>query len=221
MRVILIISLLSLLSCTKEKKLEPIDRNKQMREKPIPQSPKGLVVKKSTRKHCIYRYQPFHTKIKWRGFKTHEKLAVGGEFKKFTIERKKQFSTQLIDIVKGAKVSIDSVTVDSANPERDDRLRRLFFQNWEFGTSIELFVKKVNVESSQIYVDLKMNNVTREIKFEYVQEGNFLRMFSTIDVLFWNMNKSLDALHNACKDLHNGKTWSQVEIELESHFMCG
>lgn len=187
-------------------------------DRPIPKSPPGLTSLNT--QNCVYRFQPFHTKLTWTAFKTEQKIGVKGSFKQISYQLKKTYGREISEILKDAKVNIITSSVTTKDKQRDNRLTQHFFQKWLNGDEINLLVKRVNMESKTLEAEISMNGVTNRIDFQIYIKDNYLRLDGKIDVLYFKLDKQLDAINKACHDLHAGRTWSDVDLTVETHFLC-
>jgi polyisoprenoid-binding protein YceI len=159
-----------------------------------------------------YKFQPKQNKISWKAYKTPEKVGVGGQFNKFNITPAKSQGT-IKQIVESSKFQINTSSVFTKNPERDKKIVANFFN------SVKLSGQVKNVSSNRIELDLTMNGKTIPAVMKYTVKNNILKAEGVIDVLDFMMNKNLAAINKVCYDLHSGKTWSDVNIYLESTFV--
>ncbi len=149
--------------------------------------------------------------IHWTAFKTPAKVGVKGSFNKVEITPTKN-KTSFEELLKGSKFSIDTASVNTANPGRDEKLVKFFFMD----TKIDGVVKSVS--SKVITTEMNINGQKRTVPLSYTFDGNKLNAMGTIDLFDFKMNKNLTSINNACKALHEGKTWNDVNIELEVKF---
>ena len=120
----------------------------------------------------------------------------------------------------GSKVAINTSSVDSANPARDKKLVDFFFNKMiQQGISAKITDLKTDKSDGKskavtgvVFVEIKMNNVTRpaELKFNY-DKGVF-QADGSIDLADYKALGALNSINKACYDLHQGKTWSDVGI---------
>ncbi|EQC43893.1 YceI family protein [Bacteriovorax sp. Seq25_V] len=150
-------------------------------------------------------------KIQWTAFKTPAKAGVKGSFDKITITPVKN-KTAFDTLLKGSKFSVDTASVNTANPGRDAKLKEFFFM----GTKIDGVV--TGVSKKMITTEMTINGQKRTVPLAYTLDGTKLNAKGTIDVFDFSMSKHLTSINNACKALHEGKTWNDVNIELEVNF---
>lgn len=153
--------------------------------------------------------------VKFVAFKTPAKVGVGGALKGFQIMKDKKAKTYK-DIMKSASISIDGDSVYTNNKARDKKIVKNFFQNAKDGGDIKAVVTKMS--SKKMKMDLTFNGITKNIPMTYKFENNTFNAKGFIDVLDFSASKSLKAINKACYALHEGKTWSDVELELVAKF---
>lgn len=160
-------------------------------------------------KECV-SINPQNTKVTWKAFKTYSKIGVNGGFTSVSFGEKAQGKT-IAEAITNKTFSIDTKTVSTGDTARDATIINSFFSKGDFKISgkVKSFSRK------KLVMDLNLNGVTKEIPLAYEIEGNKVKANGFIDVLDFNANAALAALHKVCGTLHEGKTWSDVEIGLE------
>lgn len=170
----------------------------------------ALLFSTATFANC-YQVNNAETKIQWTAFKTAKKAGVGGSFTKFEIKTTKKQGA-ILDLIKGARFTIDSNSVSTKNEGRDAKIEKFFFQDMKINGVV------TKVDSNYLYVDMTLAGKTVKVPLKYDIEGGELEAEGTIDVLDFGLSKNLSSLNKACLALHEGKTWSDVKVEIESKF---
>jgi len=160
--------------------------------------------------------QPTDVDVTWKAFKTPLKLGVGGHFTKVNYTSSVKSSTDLNTLVAGSTVAIEVASVDSNNKGRDEKLLNDFFKQMA-GPNIKakILSLKKNKDARKTgiaTVSVTMNGVTREVPMKYSFSGGILSADGVIDLLDFKALKALNAINKSCYDLHQGKTWSDVNI---------
>lgn len=171
-----------------------------------------LIISNFSSASCRYSIDPGKTTIKWKAFKTPKKIGVEGEFKKFTINTKN--ASTVNGLIESADFKIDTNSVNTGNKDRDNKIKKFFFNTDKDPLSITGKVKKV--KNNTTFAQLKINDQQKNIKFDNKLTESNVTLTSSIDVLSFGLNSNLLAIHNACKALHEGKTWPDVEIKIEA-----
>ncbi|PIP94139.1 MAG: hypothetical protein COW00_07985 [Bdellovibrio sp. CG12_big_fil_rev_8_21_14_0_65_39_13] len=152
--------------------------------------------------------------VKWTAFKTPSKVGVGGAFSKFTFDGKTR-STSIKDITYGLGLKIDHQSVDTSNQARDAKIAKFFFSTMK---GKEILARVTKIDDKNITLKVNMNGVDRDVPMNYTILGNELKANGVIDILDFSASKQLSAINKACLALHEGKTWSDVNIELTAQF---
>lgn len=173
---------------------------------------------------CTFEFDAKGTQMKWTAFKTTEKLAVAGSFDKVKVKPHKNKASAMIDLVHGAKFTIEAMSVNSGNPTRDATLKTVFFGKLD-KKEITGVVKKIGATPRGVMdVEIQLNGVSKVIPFEYsVQEDGKFESTGKIEAMDFNLKLQHEALSQACKALHAGKdgvskTWTEVDLQLVSQF---
>ncbi len=155
--------------------------------------------------------------VMWEAYKTPMKLGVGGTFDAIKLQAKPDQSVD--DLLDGARVVIDTKSIDSKNPGRDGKLVKAFF-NVQGVKAIEAVVNKVG--ENVVDVDITMNGVTKTVPMTLKKEGSKVKAQGYIDLGDFEMLPSLHSITKACYKLHQGKTWQDVKIafEIETKERC-
>ncbi|TGL61408.1 YceI family protein [Leptospira sarikeiensis] len=173
---------------------------------------------------CTYSVSQDATSLDWKAFKFTEKTGVGGKFTKVSISGAKS-SANIPDALKGLKFSIDSLDLDSANPERDPKIKGTFFGNLKANGKISGSVSSAKLEadgkSGSGIVKLTWNGVTKDLPLQFTFENGVIEAKGSLDVNDWKGGKALAALNAACSELHKSKDgksvlWPNVDIVIKS-----
>jgi hypothetical protein len=157
---------------------------------------------------CTYQTQI--PKVSWKAFKTYEKAGVGGTL---GVDKFHSTPSKTIDeVMIGNTILINTRSVNTANPSRDATLIESFFNVQKIAT-ISGTIQ--SVKNSKAYVMITINQVTKLIPIPYTISNDTIIAKGSIDLGDFSMIPSLQAINKACYDLHEGKTWQDVEIGFE------
>jgi polyisoprenoid-binding protein YceI len=160
---------------------------------------------------CRFEIKPQDVKVKWLAYKTPKKVAVQGEFKKFTFNTVK--ADDLIGSLKDATFNIDASSVSTGNPARDKKIVNNFFI--ENGNAIRISGKFSSKQAQEVTAKLEIQEVSKELNFEIEKKENTLILDTHINVLDFSLKENLSRINLACKALHEGVTWPDVRIIIE------
>jgi len=148
--------------------------------------------------------------VSWTAFKTPMKKGVGGTFKS-VVYKGAQKGESLTTLLKGSTVMIQTNNVDSGNGARDAKLVQFFFNQMD-GQMLEAKIIDLDETQKIVLVGVLMNGKGVNVPMAYTFDKG---VFTAKGVLDLGDFKALDALHainRACYDLHEGKTWQDVDI---------
>lgn len=160
------------------------------------------------------------TEINWTAFKTTDKVPVKGKFTKLNISNNVQGKTQT-EALNGVEFSIPVSSIFSNNPDRDHKLKTLFFGAMQ---NTELLSGTIHMSTDiSGYVDFSMNGVIEKLPFTYTSSENHIEIKTIMNTDTWQAQAALASLNQACFDLHKGadgvsKTWSDVAIDISVYF---
>lgn len=150
-------------------------------------------------------------KIVWTAFKTPEKAGVNGSFDKVALSGLNEEAATLVESLEGAQFEVDVLTVNTDDPARDKTLTDFFFAklNGNISGSFDAF------EDGKVKVTLQMNGVTKQKEFTYEATDTSVRIKGEIDILEdFTAQEAFDSIHKMCKALHEGKTWTDVLLDV-------
>ena len=160
--------------------------------------------------------QPTNVDVTFKAFKTPLKLGVGGHFTKVNYKSSVKSATDLNTLVAGSTVNIEVASVDSNNKGRDVKLLNDFFKQMagpDIKAKIVSLKKDKDARKTGIAtVLITMNGVTKNVPMKYSFSNGKLSANGVIDLFDFKASKALKAINTACYDLHQGKTWSDVNI---------
>lgn len=155
--------------------------------------------------------------VSWKAFKTPAKAGVKGSFKTMKHEGKTKGSS-IDEIIKDASLTIETnkKSVHTKDKSRDGKIAKFFFSTMSGGEQIKASVKKLT--KKRLTLAVTMNGQTVDVPMNYKIDGQKLEADGVIDVFDFKMVKQLEGINKACKALHEGKTWNDVEIFLSASF---
>ena len=167
---------------------------------------------------CTYAYNPGSTTIGWTAFKFTEKKGVSGVFDQVDVLIANN-SEDMLQTLSGASFTIPVSSINSENPERDLKLQNSFFGTMEATEIISGLVKSIDNENAT--VEISMNGISKDYNGTVVVEGEKVNFTTTINMVDFEAQSSVDSLNIVCGDLHTGedgisKLWSEVDINVET-----
>ncbi|MDD2448545.1 MAG: YceI family protein [Sulfurimonas sp.] len=175
-----------------------------------------------TKGSCILS-QEGNVVVNWESYKTPKKVGVGGSFDKVTYTAAAAEGNNFREILVGSSVVIETPSVNSKHESRDETLVKFFFNQMK-DTVIK--AKIVDIKSDkrmkgkpktgEMSVEITMNGVTKVVPMKYVFDKGDLSAKGSIDLLDFSASKALSSINEACYDLHEGKTWSDVGISFST-----
>lgn len=167
---------------------------------------------------CTYSYDSSATVLTWTAFKLTEKIGVNGSFDEIDVVANDN-ATDMFGVLTGATFDIPVSTLNSQDPVRDPTVKRAFFGNMVETASITGNV--ISINSSEANIAITMNGVTKEYTGVVKVEGEKITVTTTIDIVDFEAQLSLDSLSVACAEKHTGpdgvnKFWSTVDIAVQT-----
>ncbi|MCB9202127.1 MAG: YceI family protein [Flavobacteriales bacterium] len=152
-------------------------------------------------------------KLTFTAFKTPKKVGVNGTFKVISLDNVKA-SENLEEALQGSTFSVNTNSVDTNNnPERDEKVRTFFFGKLTNTTISGEFIK---LENGKATVKIKLNGKEVEKQMTYTSTENAITINGSIDIISdFSAGDALASINEACSALHEGKTWSDVDLKIE------
>ena len=167
----------------------------------------------------VYTINPEDTKVTWTAYKTTEKVPVTGSFTTLIVENIKSGAT-VKEALNGIKFKLPVDSIFSQSALRDSKIKKFFFGTMLNTEAIEGTLYMENSTSG--YVRISMNAISHNLPISYKINGDSVTMEAVLNLDNWKAQLALEALNDACEDLHAGsdgisKTWSDVKIDVATH----
>jgi len=162
----------------------------------------------------VFSIAPNSSKVLWTAYKLSEKVGVNGTFDEVALSGAKE-AASIEELVTGLSISIPTASVNSADPERDVKIRKTFFTALNTDT-IQGVISSVS--GTDCTVNFTLNGMTKEVKGSLKQKENRLVWNGVLDLGDFDGKNAVDALNAVCKERHTGKDgtsilWPDVAIK--------
>jgi len=176
------------------------------------------VVEETVEETCTYSYDPGATVLTWTAFKLTEKAAVNGSFDEINVIAN-DGESDMFAVLTGATFDIPVSTLNSQDDVRDPKIKKSFFGVMNETASITGTVNSIDANGAS--VDILMNGMTKSYEGEVTVEGEDVTFVTTIDILDFDGQASIDSLGVVCEAKHTGddgvnKLWSDVDIAVKT-----
>lgn len=152
--------------------------------------------------------------VKFTAFKTPLKLGVSGKFTSKTLAKPAK-GASWSEATLNNTITIDASEIDSGDKARDKKIAKFFFEN----KKLEATITRVSTKKKQLTMKVLMNGkMVKKVLMTYTFKNNKLMASGFVDAFDFGMNKQLAALNKACFAKHEGKTWSDVKIDMVAEF---
>ena len=148
--------------------------------------------------------------VSWVAFETPAKAGVKGSYSSVTRKGPSQ-GKDLSALLTGQSATLLAKDINTKNPARDTNIRESFFEEL---SKPDLMARIAKVTKKAIDLEVIMNGKKNTIPMTYEMKANKLMAKGHLDILDFQASKALKAINKRCFALHEGKTWSHVEIEL-------
>ncbi len=181
---------------------------------------KSEVKKKEVESSAAFSLEKASNAISWTAYKTTEKIPVKGKFTKVNIISGGN-GASVKEAINGTEFSVPISSIFTSDTSRDYKIQKFFFGIMD---NTELLTGTLHIENDSTgYTNLTMNGISNKLPFKYTVNNKTFAMSTTMDVLNWNAQSSIDSLNAVCKELHKGldgvsKTWAEVAISVNSTF---
>lgn len=158
--------------------------------------------------------------VEWTAYKTTDKVAVSGRFDVVLVKDAKEDGKTPEEVLEGANIIASVATLNSDQIDRDQKLKDILFGNMINTSEIK---GKLHFREGKTFLNLTLNNVSKEYEVKSSFENKTFTIETDVDLMDFNTAKAMDALNQACLELHKGadgvsKTWSEVHIKGQVEF---
>lgn len=152
--------------------------------------------------------------LTWTAFKFTERLGVDGSFDTVMVVPGKGGDAAW-KAVDGVTFQIDTASVSSGNPDRDQKIREHFFGSLTQTASLTGRLKANSPGKATL--TLTMNGATESVVVDVSAADGVVHLRGSLDVESWGGGPAIAALNRACDGVHKGedgvsKLWSEVEL---------
>lgn len=155
-------------------------------------------------------------KLKWTAYKTPLKAGVSGLLKNISLQSSSNDSIASLISSTSFTIATGPKSVDTKNPARDGKISKFFFSSAKDNGKIS--GKVSSYKKDKLVFEITMNGVTKKVPMKVSIKNNLLTADGHMDILDFSMSESLAKLNKACFALHEGKTWSDVALNLQLNF---
>lgn len=168
---------------------------------------------------CV-RGDPAALKVRWRAFKTPKKVGVEGLLLDIEASGPREAKTwKELVLAQTLTIGAGPRSVSSGDATRDAKISKFFFGELAGAGAITAKAARVDEAGKKLVVAVTLNGVTREVPMSYERKDASLTAKGRISVLDFAGGKALASITAACRELHEGKTWPEVEIGLAAEFV--
>ena len=170
---------------------------------------------------CTYQFDIKNSLVQGTGYKFTDKQGVTAKFKSFNLSRNTK-QKSLEDLIKGLVITVDLKSLDSGDPLRDRNILETLFAKLVGGLTAVVSVK--NLTDKSIQTELKINNRSQKVKFDYSVQEDVLTARGQFDSLQYGFGKQIENLKKRCGPLHVGKdgksvTWTDFGLSVKAKIL--
>ena len=168
---------------------------------------------------CAATIDAQKAEVQWTAFKTPAKIGVKGKFDDVQFKFGTPNKTQSLESqLNNATATIDIMKVNTNDADRDETLRKNFFDNFNKKEPIKVTFKDVieGKDKGTILANVRMNGKSQIVPMQYEIVSKKLVAKGVLDLSEFGLENARTSLQKAVADLHENLTWSQVEIALEA-----
>ena len=169
---------------------------------------------------CHFELDKNHSQVGFIAYKFTEKTGVPGKFTKYK-QTGPTTAKSAREYVEATQFEVDPNSVDTANPGRDETIRRHFFKLLKVKKISGKVISLPKGDKGTMKLQLRLNGTEKPVDLSYTLSGEKFSAKGDIDILEFDMLGPFEGIHKACKDLHKGKdgvskTWSTVTLTVDA-----
>lgn len=158
--------------------------------------------------------------VEWTAYKTTDKVAVSGRFDVVLVKDANEEGKTPQEVLEGANILASIATLNSDQIDRDQKLKDILFGNMINTSEIK---GQLHFREGKTFLNLTLNNTSKEYEVKSSFDDNTFAIEADVDLMDFNTTKAMDALNQACLELHKGadgisKTWNEVHIKGQVEF---
>ncbi len=161
---------------------------------------------------CTYTIPADGIELKWTAFKTPEKVGVGGTFAELGLNQENYTGKSLAEAISQIKFNIDTSSVRTKNTGRDATIVKWFFQQIPGGMSFTGNLK--DYSDKTLSTALTVNKISKDIVMSAETKEKIVTAKAKMKLGDYKLLEALASLNKACFELHKGKTWDDVDLNL-------
>lgn len=148
--------------------------------------------------------------LEWVAYKFDDKTGVKGAFTEFDIDYNKEGKTPE-EKLSNLTFKIDKESASTDDAARDKTITDNFFLNLKG----DIHGSLGELKDGKVATTISMNDKSVTKTFAYEIKDNKVHFKGEVDILEDFMaDTAFKALHDACAVLHDGKTWTDVAVEV-------
>lgn len=166
-----------------------------------------------TQNEQVYNLDMLGASVGWTAYKFTERASVHGVFEDFVLLSQED-AKSIEALLKGSKIMINTLSVNSGSEVRDDKLRTNFFKVFHTDSINGAILNATNGRGT---LALKMNGIKNDVDYTYTLDKDTLALSTTLDLTKWKGGEAMNELNKACYELHTGpdgisKLWPDVLV---------
>ncbi|MGB1103905.1 MAG: YceI family protein [Crocinitomicaceae bacterium] len=167
---------------------------------------------------CTYAYDPEETVLTWTAFKLTERVGVSGTFDEINVVSN-DGAEDMYAVLTGATFDIPVSSLNSNDEVRDPKIKNSFFGVMDSTDRITGSVNSLSETAGE--VSITMNGMTKSYSGDVTVEGEEITFSTTLNMLDFNGQESIDSLGVVCEAKHTGpdgvnKLWEDVELVIRT-----
>lgn len=172
-------------------------------------------------KNCTFEYDAKQVGITWTAYKFTERAGVSGRFDEIQV-RDTVIAAHPAKVFEGASFLLDPKSINTDNPERDQKIRKSFFGALKENGVIRGYINDVDFKKGKGSALINLNGVEKKVSLEFSLDKDFsIEAKGTIDLKDFGGLGAIDSLNKVCHDLHIGKDgisklWPDVSLRLSA-----
>lgn len=196
MKIYTVLTILILISCSKEKNDTKTDLDLTNKE---------------------YTYIADSTKIGFIAYKFTQKIGVKGAFDKIQIKNTQPKKNPYL-VFENSEFEIDVLSINTADTTRDYKIITYFFNQLENTKTLTGKVISIDKNGNGVF-SVRLNNIEKNITFTSSYINGYVQLNSEIDLNDFNAQTAIESLNEVCKLLHTGpdgilKLWPNISLNL-------
>lgn len=163
-----------------------------------------------------YSFSNDSTYIRFTAYKFTQKIGVNGSFDTVMVKNVSNDASNPFQVFKNASFEISTESLNTADKDRDAKIKAHFFANLKDGNMLNGKVLAIDDNGAGTF-EVTINGIAKIVPFKSTYMNNNVELNAEIDLEEFMAQDAIKSLNEICKVLHTGpdglvKLWPNISL---------